>query len=115
MTPNRAITLGLMLHELATNAAKHGALRGPNGHVSVEWTVSSETGRDTVHLVWLESGGPPVVAPGRDGFGTRLLETGAGQLGGRIEKRWATEGLVCRLTFPVPSSTLPPASHQQTP
>jgi two-component sensor histidine kinase len=100
MTPNGAITLSLMLHELATNAAKHGALRQPHGHVAVEWTIARESSRALVHLLWRESGGPAVAPPARQGFGTRLLETGAAQLGGRIERKWAAEGLVCHLVFP---------------
>jgi PAS domain S-box-containing protein len=99
-TDDRAATaLALLFHELATNAAKYGALSTPYGRVRV-------TGRcepDAVYaLTWDEHGGPPVAGPPeRTGFGTRLADLSAkAQLGGELERRWAREGLCVRLRVP---------------
>ena len=91
--PQTALALSMALHELATNALKYGALSGAEGKVSVAW----ETGEDG-HLVltWREEGGPPVVAPSRTGFGSRLLRQGLGvELGGPADLRFEPTGLVC--------------------
>ncbi|MBW8815058.1 MAG: sensor histidine kinase [Caulobacterales bacterium] len=89
---NLAVSLGMALHELATNALKHGAWRGP-GRISV--TVIEEPGA-MVRIVWRESGGPAVRAPERRGFGSRLLEKGvATEVGGEVSLDFAHEGLVC--------------------
>jgi two-component sensor histidine kinase len=94
---NYAVTLGLALHELATNALKHGAWSG-NGRVEVE--VSADVGE--VHIVWRELDGPRVSIPRRKGFGARLLEQGvAGELGGRVDIDYRPEGLVCTISAPV--------------
>jgi two-component sensor histidine kinase len=73
LAPKRALGLALALHELATNAAKHGALSRPEGRVALRWRQDEEA---MVTLEWSEGGGPPVRQPGRRGFGTRLLERG---------------------------------------
>ncbi len=70
VSPKQALALSLALHELATNAAKYGALSRPAGRVELRWEVQGEQ----LHLSWRETGGPPVVAPSRRGFGSRLLE-----------------------------------------
>lgn len=67
-----AFDLALVMHELATNAAKHGALSAPGGHVEVTWWVEAETGR--LALVWRDRNGPPVEAPARNGLGLSLIE-----------------------------------------
>ncbi|WP_246526443.1 HWE histidine kinase domain-containing protein [Plastoroseomonas hellenica] len=95
--------LSLALHELATNAAKHGALSAPEGSVSVCWTLR-RTGRDTrlVEIDWLERGGPPVVRPARRGFGMQLLQHALGQgFGGTVELDFCRDGLRCRICLPV--------------
>ena len=92
-----ALSLALAVHELATNAAKYGALSIPAGKVAVAW---EQTGEDRAVLTWTERGGPPVRAPERKGFGTRLLDRGlAGDLGGRPELTFAVEGV--RAVLPV--------------
>ena len=84
--------LSLMLHELATNAAKYGALSTPAGRVAIEWAV--ESGRFT--LVWRESGGPPVAQPKRFGFGSRLIERGlAADVGGKVALTFDPAGVAC--------------------
>jgi two-component sensor histidine kinase len=86
------------LHELATNAAKYGALSGPVGRVTVSWTLEPH---DTVKLNWRESGGPPVGKPDRVGFGSTLIEKGfTVQMGGSATLRYERDGLTCALEFP---------------
>ena len=97
-----ALSLALMVHELATNAAKYGALSTPGGHVTLSWRVDGSDGDEMVHLTWREEGGPPVVAPTRRGFGSRLIERGlAGAVGGHVELRYEPEGVCCTLSAPL--------------
>lgn len=85
-----SLMLTLCLHELATNAAKYGALSNGTGRVRVSWELAADV--RTARLIWLESGGPPVVAPERQGFGSRLIEaTGDGE--NRLDYR--PDGLCC--------------------
>ena len=95
------ITLTLMLHELATNAAKYGALSVPRGRVRVVWELVGDDGNRAVNLRWDEQDGPATVPPARQGFGSRLLGMGAVQLGGEINLDYAASGLRCRLRFPL--------------
>ena len=99
------ITLSLMLHELATNAAKYGALSKPDGRLAIHWTVSDAESAATVDLIWQEKGGPAVAPPQRQGFGSRLLAASALQLGAQFELDYATTGLRCRLRFTVARPT----------
>lgn len=94
-----AISLSMVLHELATNAAQHGALSAPTGHVLLAWTVAAP---DQLVLVWEEIGGPPVAPPTHQGFGARFI-AGAigGELGGRLEHVYAPEGVRCRIEAPL--------------
>ena len=103
--PATAVALSLVLHELATNALKHGALAGVAGQVAVGWTVAERR----LGLTWHEHGGPAVRPPGRRGFGSRLLEsTVRGQLAGELEIDYAPAGLRCRIAIPL--DPLPTAS-----
>jgi two-component sensor histidine kinase len=98
LEPNTAQSLAIALHELATNAAKYGALSTPHGHVQVEW---SRTADGQFVLRWTESDGPLVAPPMRQGFGTRVLESLIrDQLKGEIHCDWRTEGLVCEIVLP---------------
>lgn len=74
LTPNVAQNVAMALHELATNAAKYGALSNATGKVSVRWSVSRENGLPLLHFRWAERGGPPVTPPSRKGFGSAVLE-----------------------------------------
>lgn len=97
VNPSAALSLSLILHELATNAAKYGALSRPDGRVAVVWSVSG-AGLDAVFaLTWTEMGGPPVVPPSRKGFGSRLIERGLFGAG-TVALDYRPEGLACRLT-----------------
>jgi PAS domain S-box-containing protein len=73
--PQSAQNLSLAVHELATNAAKYGALSNKSGQIYISWTVASEDGQRTLKFKWQETGGPRVIAPTRQGFGTTLLKT----------------------------------------
>jgi two-component sensor histidine kinase len=101
LPPRRAVAVAMVLHELATNAAKHGALSVPGGRVGVAWEV--EDGARRVRLAWREAGGPAVeAAPGRKGFGTTLIEQSLRfDLEGTGGLRFEPDGLRCELSFPL--------------
>jgi PAS domain S-box-containing protein len=93
LEPKAVLGLGLMLHELGTNALKYGALSVPEGRVEVTWTADDEV----IDWTWREIGGPPVVEPDRKGFGSRMIERGlSSNLGGDVTLLYAPDGLVCR-------------------
>lgn len=95
IAPRAALALALALHELGTNAAKYGALSRDGGRVAVGW---HKTGDGKLVLEWKERGGPPVAAPPRRGFGSRLIEQGlAGDLGGTAEIAFEPDGLRCTI------------------
>ncbi|GGC66852.1 sensor histidine kinase [Chelatococcus reniformis] len=96
------LTLGLCVHELATNAAKYGALSVPTGRVDVAWReVESDAGAMLV-IDWHESGGPPVAQPTRQGFGSKLLERGLRrELAAEIALDYAAAGLRCTIRLPL--------------
>jgi PAS domain S-box-containing protein len=97
LEPNTAQMLAITLHELATNAAKYGALSVAQGNVAVTWSHAPD-GRFV--LRWIERGGPPVKAPTRQGFGTRVVERMVtGQLKGELRLDWRAEGLVCEIAL----------------
>lgn len=94
---NVAVALSMALHELAVNALKHGALSTSTGQVRLNWSLIDRA----LLLEWRETGGPPVLAPKRQGLGTRLLRRGlTDDLGAPAELIFAREGLVCRLHAP---------------
>jgi two-component system CheB/CheR fusion protein len=101
--PKAALALGMVLHELATNAAKHGALSTPGGRVMVAWMEESDSGKVTrLVLRWAEEGGPPVVEqPERRGFGSELIERQLRHdLAGTVEIVYEPAGLRATLTLP---------------
>ncbi len=93
----------MVLHELCTNAAKHGALSVSDGRVAITWRVGApEGGVRRLHLVWRETGGPPVAAPTRRGFGSRLIERGlSAELGGHARIDFPVDGVVCEIVSSV--------------
>ncbi len=93
--PNGATSLALVLHELATNAAKYGALSESDGRVSIAWKIEGQA----VMLDWIERGGPAIAEqPQRKGFGTDLaLMSAKGQLGGAITHTWNSVGAEIQL------------------
>jgi PAS domain S-box-containing protein len=95
VSPKQALALSLALHELATNAAKYGALSRPGGRVDLRWVVQN----GQLRLTWRETGGPPVVPPSRQGFGSRLLQDVlAGELDGQTRLEFAADGVACWIT-----------------
>ncbi len=103
LQPQAALTLAMVVHELATNAAKYGALATDAGRISVDWTLEPGPGGNKVRLRWQESGGPPVVPPTRRGFGSRLIQRGLAQeLGADVHLEYAPVGVSCRIVLPLP-------------
>lgn len=106
LTPKVSLGIGMALHELATNAAKHGALSVPYGKVTVQWESFEKKEREAwVRLRWSESGGPAVSAPTRRGSGTRLITSGIPmELGGTSVIDYSPSGVVCVIEFPLPGA-----------
>ncbi|WP_325099990.1 CHASE domain-containing protein [Aurantiacibacter sediminis] len=99
LAPNDALSLGLAVHELATNAAKYGALSQPGGNVSVHWERVSE---ERLEIEWLERGGPPVKMKRKRGFGTDLIERiVAHELRHPVQLDFEEAGVRCLLTIPI--------------
>lgn len=101
VSPKLALMMALLIHELATNAAKYGALSHSAGKISVCWSHSDPW----LSLEWRESGGPPVTIPNHRGFGTRLFLRALEQFGGKVEAAFAPTGLVCKLSVPLSDLT----------
>ncbi len=103
-----ALSLSLIVHELATNAGKYGALSVPEGRVKLAWSVEQDggSGAPMLSFHWAESGGPPVRRPKSRGFGTELLEMGLADSGaGRVRIDYAVTGVQCHLTAPLAEVT----------
>jgi two-component system CheB/CheR fusion protein len=112
LPPPTALALHMAVHELATNAAKYGALSRPDGRVSVTWRLS-EVG---VELEWVERGGPPISEPGHSGFGRRMIEgVIEHDLDGSISMRFEEAGLRCSARFSLSSDELPAAAPDARP
>ena len=109
LPPKRAIAMALAFHELATNAAKYGALSTPSGRVRIAWTTSAGPSGPRLRLIWTESGGPPVQPPRTTGFGTRLIQRGlASELHGAIQVEYRESGVVCAIDADLgPEAQLP--------
>ena len=94
----QTLSLGLAFHELATNAAKYGALSTPNGCVRVDWSVADRH----LRLDWVETGGPLVAAPARRGFGSQLIEAAINRdLDGSAALAYPPEGFTFSLRLPL--------------
>jgi two-component sensor histidine kinase len=96
-----ALTMALLAHELATNAAKYGALSNPVGKLAICWSLSGRT----LKFEWRECGGPIVTAPTHHGFGLRLLSRALDQFSGTVETKFEQTGLVCKMKALLPEST----------
>jgi two-component sensor histidine kinase len=99
LEPKRALSMGLIAHELTTNAAKHGALSRDKGTIHVRWTLPDRHGR--VSLEWRETGGPEITqSPSRKGFGSRLIRNSIeGPLRGTAQSEYRPTGLKVTLNF----------------
>jgi PAS domain S-box-containing protein len=98
----RAVALGMIVHELATNAVKYGALSAPGGHIDISWHAPTIGDMSRLNLVWTESRGPAVATPIRKGMGTRLLTDGlAAQLDGEVWLNFERTGVRCTIDIPL--------------
>jgi two-component sensor histidine kinase len=93
--------LATVLHELAANATRHGALSRPEGRLRLSWRL--DPAASLFRLDWAESGGPGLDGPpGHQGFGSRALEASVRrQLGGELRQHWLAEGLRCEIALPL--------------
>jgi PAS domain S-box-containing protein len=99
-----AVSLGMAIHELTTNAAKYGALSVYGGKVDIAWSVTIEAKRRVLQFVWVESGGPPVAKPKREGFGTRLLDfVLPGQIRAKSKIDYRPDGVRVHVSVPLPA------------
>ena len=103
LEPKSAVAVAMATHELATNAAKYGALLRDAGSIDVRWDITGSSEAPTLRLIWTERGGPPVETPASRGFGSRLIERGlAAELNGTARLDFKREGLVCTIEAPLP-------------
>jgi two-component sensor histidine kinase len=96
--PSAAQAIAVTLHELATNAAKYGALSTPNGQVCLEWSQAAD---GQLCLRWIETGGPAVQEPTRKGVGGRIIEQMIAQQNGKVRLDWRKDGLICEIALRV--------------
>jgi two-component system CheB/CheR fusion protein len=102
IAPNEAIALGLAVHELATNAAKYGALCNDDGHIDIRWTLEAKDDSRWLHFKWAERGGPRVKQPERSGFGSRLITEGLSyELDAEVNLDFAAGGVRCTIDVPL--------------
>jgi two-component sensor histidine kinase len=95
LSPRLAVVLSMIVHEIATNATKYGALSNDTGTVALDWEVITENAKERLRLIWTEAGGPHVVTPVQRGFGSRLIERSArDQLGGEATVDFLPRGVV---------------------
>ncbi|MBO9172316.1 PAS domain-containing protein [Rhizobium sp. L245/93] len=95
--PQAAMSFGLVLHELMTNAVKYGALSNDHGYVDIEWSVALEDNGEAFHLKWSETGGPVVAVPEHKGFGSRLIKSSLGSMGS-VDVLYHPAGLELRMS-----------------
>ncbi|MEW4468522.1 HWE histidine kinase domain-containing protein [Parasphingorhabdus sp. JC815] len=102
---NAMVAISLVLNELATNAAKYGGLKNASGSVKISWVIDYEGKSPVLSLTWIERGGPLLhTTPIPKGFGSSLIRQSITRnLNGKIVKDWQKEGLVCSISFPLPS------------
>ena len=109
LRPRAVLTLAMAFHELATNAAKYGALSAPGGRVEIRWQpvrLEGGDGRGLLQIEWLEEGGPPVAEPQQRGFGSKLIEGSVmAELGGSARLLFAPQGLRCEMSIPLETAT----------
>jgi len=105
LDPKSALALGIVFHELATNAIKHGAMSKPEGKVALTWGLNAG---ERVKLNWLEEGGPQVVPPAQAGFGNRLIRLEmTHELNGDVDLLYEPDGLKVDMSFPLSHPLIP--------
>jgi two-component system, chemotaxis family, CheB/CheR fusion protein len=102
LPPGTATSLGLVLHELGTNAVKYGALSAPGGSVTLRWRALPSNPHKTLAVEWTERGGPAVTPPSRRGFGSVLIENS-----GQVEQHYEPEGLRTTIDMPLMEQASP--------
>lgn len=108
LRPRSVVAMSLALHELATNAAKYGALSVPGGHVDIAWSLHDDA-QPTFSLSWCETGGPPVDTPSEKGFGSKLItQILAAELSGDVQLAYERTGIRCTVTAPVEADITEP-------
>jgi two-component sensor histidine kinase len=116
LDPALSLALALALHELATNAAKYGALSTPSGTVAIRWEVADAVGEAMLRLRWTERGGPPVKAPVKQGFGSRLIQrTFTAETGGSATVTYDPAGVVCVIAAPIRPRVYPARPSEREP
>ena len=101
LSPKQGLGLALILHELATNASKYGALSIDGGRLALKWKKEQTERGEQIVLTWRESGGPSVYAKAADGFGTKLIKQASTyELDGSADLRFDPDGLVAEIAFP---------------
>jgi len=117
LPPRQALDFAMGMHELATNAAKYGALSIPGGRITIDWSITTDGGDSRLSLTWQESGGPTVEPPARRGFGTRLLESVLGKAPrSNLTIEFNPEGICCRIGMWLstgPETSMPPAPTRE--
>ena len=103
LPPDVATPFGLVLHELASNAVKHGALSNATGQVLAHWTTGERNQNHLVKFEWKEVGGPAVRAPAAQGFGSTLIDTAIP--GAQVRREFRPDGLICTIDVPLPEGT----------
>jgi two-component sensor histidine kinase len=108
LKPGAAQAISMVVHELATNAAKYGALSRSHGRIAVRWSIEpGPGGAPCLVLIWKEDGGPRVVPPAHEGFGTSTIRNLLPyELGGDVRLRFEPDGVVCTIEVPVSSAVL---------
>ncbi len=110
LNPKQALSLALAVNELATNAAKYGALSNAIGAVDIVWSTPMIENIPRFMFKWNESNGPPVQTPGRTGFGSRLIERVlANDFGGQVRIAYEARGVSCELLAPLENLKATPA------
>lgn len=113
LPPKAVLTLAMLFQELATNAAKYGALHNDAGHVRISWQVEPSQRNERLRLRWEESGGPRVSPPSHKGFGSQLIEGGlAKELKGEASIHYEPAGVVCQIVMPFPRGDRKETSHE---
>jgi len=102
LTSGQTQALAMVIHELVTNAAKHGALSSPDGSVSVSWHRTGNGAAATMTIIWRELGGPPIEAPVRSGYGSSLIrDLTPHELGGAVDLTFPSDGAFCKIEIPL--------------
>jgi two-component sensor histidine kinase len=113
LSPEAAQNFGLVIHELTTNSIKYGSLSVPSGKITLRWQSLEKDGRQMIHLVWTETGGPPAREPSRKGFGTTVIKRHAeGAFGGQVLTEYRESGFEWSLEAPMRYFT--PKRSEQT-